>query len=173
MEKTLKDKTAKGFFWAALNNGAMQVLNAVFGVILARKLGQDDYGLIGMLMIFTLIANSLQDSGFVTALTNKRDATHSDYNSVFWFNIGVSLTIYVLFCFCAPLIARFYNEPLLTDLSRYYFFGFFIASFSIVPRAILFRKIEQKELAFMGLASLRYWAWRWPVPMTPRVPASM
>ena len=154
MEKTLKDKTAKGFFWAALNNGAMQVLNAVFGVILARKLGQDDYGLIGMLMIFTLIANSLQDSGFVTALTNKRDATHSDYNSVFWFNIGVSLTIYVLFCFCAPLIARFYNEPLLTDLSRYYFFGFFIASFSIVPRAILFRKIKQKELAFMGLASL-------------------
>ena len=97
MGETLKEKTAKGFFWAALNNGAMQLLNAVFGVILARKLSQDDYGLIGMLMIFTLVANSLQDSGFVTALTNRRDATHRDFNAVFWFNISVSLMLYILF----------------------------------------------------------------------------
>ena len=154
MGETLKEKTAKGFFWAALNNGAMQLLNAVFGVILARKLSQDDYGLIGMLMIFTLVANSLQDSGFVTALTNRRDATHRDFNAVFWFNISVSFMLYILFFFCAPLIARFYHEPLLTDLSRYYFFSFFIASFSIVPRAILFRQIKQKEMAVMSLLSL-------------------
>ncbi len=156
MEKTssLKDKTARGFFWGALNNGAMQVLNAVFGIVLARKLDQDDYGLIGMLTIFTLIANSLQDSGFVTALTNKKDATRHDYSAVFWFNIGVSLCLYILLFFCAPLIAWFFNEPILTNLSRYYFFGFFIASFSIVPRAILFRQIRQKELAIMGLCSL-------------------
>ena len=132
----------------------MQLLNAIFGVVLARKLSQDDYGLIGMLMIFTLVANSLQDSGFVTALTNKRDATHKDFNAVFWFNISVSFTLYILFFFCAPLIAQFYHEPLLTDLSRYYFFSFFIASFSIVPRAILFRQIKQKELAMMSLLSL-------------------
>lgn len=154
MGETLKEKTAKGFFWAALNNGAMQLLNAVFGVILARKLSQDDYGLIGMLMIFTLVANSLQDSGFVTALTNRRDTTHRDFNAVFWFNISVSFVLYILFFFCAPLIARFYHEPLLTDLSRYYFFSFFIASFSIVPRAILFRQIKQKEMAVMSLLSL-------------------
>lgn len=156
METTpsLKDKTARGFFWGALNNGTMQVLNAVFGIVLARKLDQDDYGLIGMLTIFTLIANSLQDSGFVTALTNKRDATRHDYNAVFWFNIGVSLCLYILLFFCAPLIAWFFNEPILTNLSRYYFFGFFIASFSIVPRAILFRQMKQKELAIMGLCSL-------------------
>ena len=150
----LKTKTAKGFFWGALNNGTMQVLNAVFGIVLARKLDQGDYGLIGMLNIFTLVANSLMDSGFVTALTNKRDATHHDYNAVFWFNIGVSLLLYVLFFFCAPLIAWFFDEPILTDLSRYYFAGFVIASFSIVPRAILFRQIKQKELAIMGLISL-------------------
>ena len=150
----LKTKTAQGFFWGALNNGAMQVLNAVFGIVLARKLDQSDYGLIGMLTIFTLIANSLQDSGFVTALTNKRDATHHDFNAVFWFNIGVSLLLYLLFFFCAPLIAHFFSEPILTPLSRYYFAGFFIASFSIVPRAILFRQIKQRELAIMGLTSL-------------------
>ena len=150
----LKSKTAQGFLWGALNNGAMQVLNAVFGIVLARKLDQADYGLIGMLTIFTLIANSLQDSGFVTALTNKRDATREDYNSVFWFNISVSFCLYILLFVCAPFIAAFFNEPILTNLSRYYFISFFIASFSIVPRAILFRQIKQRELAIMAIASL-------------------
>lgn len=150
----LKEKTARGFFWGALNNGAMQVLNAVFGIVLARKLGQADYGLIGMLTVFSWIAISLQDSGFVTALTNKRDATRHDYNAVFWFNITVSLLLYTLLFFCAPLIAEFYQEPILTPLSRYYFLSFFIASFNIVPRAILFRQIRQKELAIMTFVAL-------------------
>ena len=150
MPVTLKDKAAKGLFWSAFNSGTIQLLNAVFGIILARRLTQDDYGLIGMLMIFALVANSLQDSGFVTALTNRRDATHKDFNSVFWFNVIMSFMMYVLFFFLAPLIAAFYNEPLLTSLSRYYFLGFFIASFSIVPRAILFRQIRQKPLAIIG-----------------------
>jgi len=150
----LKSKTAQGFLWGALNSGAMQVLNAVFGIVLARKLDQGDYGLIGMLTIFTLVANSLQDSGFVTALTNKRDATRLDYNAVFWFNISVSFLLYILLFLCAPLIALFFKEPILTDLSRYYFISFFIASFSIVPRAILFRQIKQRELAIMAIVSL-------------------
>ena len=154
MPVTLKDKAAKGLFWSAFNSGTIQLLNAVFGIILARRLTQDDYGLIGMLMIFALVANSLQDSGFVTALTNRRNATHKDFNSVFWFNVVVSFMMYVLFFFLAPLIAAFYNEPLLTPLSRYYFLGFFIASFSIVPRAILFRQIRQKPLAIIGVVAL-------------------
>lgn len=150
----LKDKAAKGFFWSALNNGLMQALNAVFGIVLAQRLSQSDYGLIGMLTVFSLIATSLQDSGFVTALTNRKDATHRDYNSVFWFNIVMSACLYGLFYVCAPMVADFFDEPILTSLSRYYFFGFFIASFSIVPRAILFKQIKQKELAVMGLAAL-------------------
>lgn len=150
----LKEKTARGFFWGALNNGAMQVLNAVFGIVLARQLGQADYGLINMLTVFSWIAISLQDSGFVTALTNKRNATQHDYNAVFWFNITVSLLLYILLFLCAPLIAEFYQEPILTPLSRYYFLSFFIASFSIVPRAILFRQIRQRELAIMTLVAL-------------------
>lgn len=150
----LKSKTARGFLWGAVNNGTMQVLNAVFGIILARQLDQADYGLIGMLTVFSWIATSLQDSGFVTALTNKRDATHHDYNSVFWFNITISLLLYTLLFFCAPLIAVFFNEPILTSLSRYYFLSFFIASFSIVPRAILFRQIRQRELAIITIVAL-------------------
>ena len=150
----LKSKTAQGFFWGALNNGAMQVLNAVFGIVLARKLDQADYGLIGMLTIFTLIANSLQDSGFVTALTNKRDATREDYTSVFWFNIGVSLFLYAVLFLCAPLIAAFFHQPCLTSLSRFVFLGFIFAAVSIVPNAVLTRALRVKEKAIVSLLAL-------------------
>ena len=154
MAETLKDKTAKGLVWGGINNGATQVLNAIFGIVLARMLTPDDYGLIAMLLVFSTVATALQDSGFVIALTNKRDATHEDYNAVFWFNIVVSFLLYALLFLVAPLIADFYSEPILTPLSRYFFLGFFIASFSIVPRAILFRQLRQRELAITGLTSL-------------------
>ncbi len=153
-DSKLKDKAAKGFLWGTLNNGATQLLNALFGFVLARILDPKEYGVIGMLAIFSCISVALQESGFVTALTNKKDATHKDYNSVFWFNIGISLILYILLFLSAPLIADFYHTPVLLDLSRYYFLAFFIASFSIVPRALLFRQLKQKQLAIMGLISL-------------------
>jgi O-antigen/teichoic acid export membrane protein len=153
-EQTLKDKTAKGFLWGALNNGTVQILNAVFGIVIARVLTQEDYGLVGMLLIFTTIAGALQDSGFVTALVNKKDAAHRDYNSVFWFNIGCSLMLYIILCSASPLIADIYSELRLTALARYQFIGFFISSFSIVPRAILFKSLRQKELAMVSIISL-------------------
>ena len=154
MSDTLKDKAAKGLIWGAVNNGATQILNAIFGIVLARLLSPDDYGLIAMLLVFSTVATALQDSGFVIALTNKRDATYDDYNAVFWFNILVSIVAYVILFSVSPWIATFYNEPILTSLSRYFFLGFFIASFSIVPRAILFRRLQQRELALMALSSL-------------------
>lgn len=154
VEQNLKEKTAKGIMWSFMNNGATQLLNAVFGVVLLNILHRSDYGLIGILTAFTLVANSIQDSGFVTALINKKNATHLDYNSVFWFNVCVSFCLYVLLFFCAPFIADFYNEPVLTSLARYYFFSFFVASFSIVPRAMLTKQIRQRELAIVGFVSL-------------------
>lgn len=153
-ETSLKDKAAKGFLWAAVNNGATQLVGALFGLLLSRILDKGDYGLINMILVFSAIATALQDSGFVIALINKKDATHRDYNSVFWFNIGVSACIYVLLFLCAPLIADYFNEPILTKLSRYFFLCFFIASFSIVPRSILLKQLKQKELAVMGLGAL-------------------
>lgn len=57
--------------WGGINNGAMQVLNLAFGIITARILNDSDYGMVGMLSIFSLIAGSLQESGFTAALVNK------------------------------------------------------------------------------------------------------
>ena len=151
---SLKERTARGLLWGGLNQGGMQVMNLVFGIVLGRLLTPDDYGLIGELAIFSLLANSIQDSGFAVALTNKRDATHLDYNSVFWFNIAVSLLLYVALFLAAPLIAAFYREPQLTPLARYLFFAFVVASFSIVPRNLLFKQLRQKELALMAFIAL-------------------
>ena len=86
-EYTLKEKTAKGLFWGGLSSGVQQLLNFVFGLILARILDANDYGLVGMLAIFSAIASTIQESGFTAALTNQKD---EDYNAVFWFIIKIS-----------------------------------------------------------------------------------
>ena len=90
-EKTLKEKTAKGLLWGAVNNLSIQVLSALIGIVLGRILSPGEYGMVGMLTIFTAIAATLSDSGFTAAITNLREATHKDYNAVFWFSTLCSL----------------------------------------------------------------------------------
>lgn len=150
----LKEKAAKGFLWGAVNNGANQMLNVVFGIILARILSKADYGLASEVAIFSTIASALQESGFFAALTNKKDATQRDYTSVFWFNTTIGVVQYIILFFCAPLIADFFHEPELLWLSRYAFLGFLIGSLSITPRAILFKQLKVKEQTMMNLISL-------------------
>ena len=148
---SLKHTVAKGMLWGGVSNALCQCLSLLFGIYLARVLGPDDYGPIGMLAIFTAIAGSLQDSGFVAAIANLKKATHDDYNAVFWFNIIISLVMYAILYVCAPLIADFFNQPILVDLSRYNFLGFVVAGFGIAPSAYLFRelKVKQKSIALI------------------------
>ena len=153
-EQTLKEKTARGLLWGGINNGAQQVLNLVFGIVLARILSVDDYGTVGMLTIFSLIATSLQESGFISALNRKPNVTHADYNAVFWFNVAAGLVLYLLLGLTAPLIARFFNKPVLEPLSRLYFLNFLISSMAIAPRSMLFRNMRVKQTAQMTIAAL-------------------
>ena len=148
-EQSLKEKTAKGLFWGGLSNGVQQLLNLIFGIFIARMLDAEDYGMVGMLSIFSLIAAALQESGFTAALANKREISHKDYNAVFWFSAGLSACLYLILFFCAPFIAAFYDTPALTALARYSFIGFFISSLGIAHNAYLFRNlmVKQKALA--------------------------
>ena len=150
----LKEKTAKGLLWGALNSSTMQVLNLVFGIFLARMLSPHDYGIVGVLAIFSLIAGNLQSSGFTQGLTNIKRPTANDYNSVFWFNVSVSIVCYVVLFFCAPLIAWFFHSDELVPLSRFVFLGFLISSFGITRNAIMFKKIMARERAMTGFISL-------------------
>ena len=152
--QNLKQKTAQGLFWGFLSSGGTQLLNLIIGIFLARLLSPEEYGIVGMLAIFTLIAGNLQDSGFGVALINIKDIKHNDYNSVFWFNIGVSLLLYVVLFFCAPLIAAFFHQPCLTSLSRFIFLGFIFAAIGITPNAVLTRSLRVKEKAIITITAL-------------------
>ena len=122
-EQSLKEKTAKGLFWGGFSNGIQQLLNLLFGIIITRMLDSTDYGMIGMLAIFTAVANSIQESGFTAALANKQTFRHEDYNAVFWFSFLMGASLYLLLFFCAPFIAAFYKTPQLIPLSRFLFLG--------------------------------------------------
>ncbi len=151
---SLKDKTARGLLWGMMSNGSTQVLNLVFGIFLGRLLSPADYGMVGVLTIFTLIAGNLQSSGFTQALTNMKSPTARDYNSVFWFNILVSISIYVILYFCAPLIAAFFRQPELTRLSRFVFLSFVISSFGISHGAYMFKNLMVRQNTMIGFMAL-------------------
>ncbi len=172
-EQSLKDKTAKGLFWGGVSNGVQQLLGMLFGIYLARILNAEDYGLVGMLAIFTGIAGSIINSGFTVALTNKVDATHKEYNAVFWFTFFVGLFIYILLYFCAPLISSFYGRSELTSLSRVLFLSFFFSGIASVPYTVMFKRLMVKEQAkidvfslllsgiigvFLAMKGMAYWA---------------
>jgi len=150
----LKEKTAKGIAWGAVNNGATQVLSLVFGIVLARKLSTEDYGLVALLTIFTALAGCIQAAGFSPALANLKTPTHRDYNAVAWFNILAGLSMYVVLFFCAPLIAWFFDEPQLTDVSRLVFLTIPISAIGIVPNAKLWIEFRTRENAIAGIFSL-------------------
>jgi O-antigen/teichoic acid export membrane protein len=152
--RNLKQKTAQGLFWGFLSSGGMQLLNLIIGIFLARLLSPGEYGIVGMLAIFTLLANNLQESGFGVALVNIKDIKHNDYNAVFWFNIAMSLLLYLILFLCAPLIAAFFRQPCLTSLSRFLFLGIIFAAVGISPNAMLVRSLKMKEKAITSLSAL-------------------
>lgn len=152
--ESLKDKATKGLFWGGISNGLLQMMNLFIGIFLARLLTQEDYGLIGILIVFSAIASALQEGGFISALNKKEKISQKDYNAVFWFSLSCSVSIYLILFFAAPIIADFYEEPRLTPLARYLFLSFIISSLSIAPRAYLFRNLMVKENAIITISAL-------------------
>ena len=154
MAKTLKEKTARGLLWGAVNSGTTQLLNFIIGMVLGRLLSPGEYGIVGVLTIFTIIAGNLQSSGFTQGLINLKAPKGSDYNSVFWFNITASLLIYGILFACAPLIASFFRQPVLVGVSRVVFLSFVISSFGIAQSAYMTKNMMQREIAISSVAAL-------------------
>jgi O-antigen/teichoic acid export membrane protein len=152
-ETTLKQKTAKGLFWGGISSGAEQVFGVIFGICLARMLNADDYGLVGMLAIFSGIITTVINSGFSVALINKHDAIHKDYNAVFWFTFLVGLISYAILFFSAPFIARFFGRPELINLSRVLFINIFLGGITAVPAAVMYKRLMIKPQAIIVILS--------------------
>ncbi|WP_308236462.1 lipopolysaccharide biosynthesis protein [uncultured Prevotella sp.] len=147
---TLKEKTAQGLLWGGLNSGIQQLVGLAFGIVLGRLLSPSDYGMMAMISIFSLVATALQDSGFRTALTNIEHPKHEDYNSVFWFNIIMASSLYVILFLAAPLIGEYYHTPRVVPLCRYAFLSIVIASLGTAQSAYLFKHLRAKQQAEAG-----------------------
>lgn len=153
-EQNLKEETAKGFFWGGINSSTQQIFQIIFGIIMLRLLDPKDYGVVGMLAIFTAVAMIIQDSGFITALINKKNIQDKDYNAVFWFNATSSIIMYIILFFTAPVIANFFNRPILIPISRVLFLSFLFGGFSIVHHAYLIKNLMIKEKAKVEISAL-------------------
>lgn len=150
----LKQKAAVGMFWKFIEVGATQAIGFVISVYLARLLSPDDFGLIGMLAVFIGITNIFIESGFSQALIQKKDRTETDYATVFYFNLMVSVICYGVLFAIAPLVADFYNNPKLINLLRVLGLNVIILSFNIVQQARLFVDIDFKtntKVSFAGV----------------------
>ena len=140
----IKDKTVKGLFWSFVDSFFGQGLQFVFGIILARILSPREFGLIGLLTFFLVIAQTIVDSGFTSALIRKTKCTQDDYSTVFYFNVLGSLFLYILLFFSSKSIASFYNEPQIEFLLKVMGLSIVINAFSIVQRTILTKNINFK-----------------------------
>ena len=147
MSESLKQKTANGVLWSAIEQFSVQIIQFVLGLIMARILSPQDYGLVGMILVFTSIAETFVNSGFSNALIRKQNKTEVDYSTAFYFNIVVGLVAYFILFFLSPFIARFYNEPLLESLTKAISINVFINSLGIVQRARYSIKVDFKTQA--------------------------
>ena len=150
---TLQNKTLSGLFWSFLENFAKQGVNFIIGIVLARLLLPEQFGLIGMIMVFIAISYSFTDSGFTQALIRKQNCTNVDYATVFFFNLLVGFAFAILLILSAPLIASFFNEPKLTNIVRVISSVLIIDSFTIVQRARLTKRIDFKLQTKVSLAA--------------------
>ncbi len=143
-EQSLKDKTVKGVGWSAADAFLGQGMTFMVGLVLARLLSPEEYGLIGIVTIFTTIMLGFVDSGFSNALIRKHEVSEEDYSTLFFFNLFVSILMFALLFVGAPAIARFFDRPQLVSLTRVMGLLLIFQALSLVQYTILSRKIDFK-----------------------------
>lgn len=157
MAEGLKLRTARTMKWNVIDRLSQQVLYAITGIVLARELTQADFGLVGAVLIFQAFANLLVDSGFSSALLQRKAPTRLDYSSVLWFNLLVAAALYAILWVCAPRIAQcFENDQRLIPLSRVMFLSFILNAAAIVQTNRFMKEMNVRPVAMsnaIGLAA--------------------
>lgn len=153
MSQSVRYQLLHGVAWNFVEKVLMKGASFVIGIILARLLSPSDFGLIGMLAIFVAISNVFIEGGLAKALIQRKNCQDIDFSTAFVSNVGMSLIIYVVLFLSAPMIADFYNEPILIDLTRILSLNFILGSFNIVQRAKLMANVDFKSLAQINVIS--------------------
>jgi len=149
---SLKKKATSGFLWNTVEKFSSQFLNLIIGISLARILTPEDYGLIGMLAIFTAIGSTFVDSGMSSGLIQKINKKQKDYSTVFIFNFSVACLLYIILFLLAPFVANFYGDQRLVDLLRFISLNIIIGSLVSVQRVKLNIDLNFKLLAKINVS---------------------
>lgn len=149
----IKRQTINGVKWTFLERFSIQFVTFFIGLVVARLLTPQDYGLIGLLGIFITISNILIDSGFGNALVRKADASEKDFYTAFIFSFGVALFCGILIFFASPLIADFFNQPLLSPISKLMSIELIIGPLGMIPGTKLYKSLQFKTLAKINFIS--------------------
>lgn len=152
-EKGLKEKAVKGVGWTAISNISSHAITFVVSIVLARLLSPEDYGLIGIIAIFVTVCDTITNSGFGSAIIRKKGATEDDYNTVFIFNLILSILLYIILFFCAPYISIFFDRIELTPLIRISSLTIIIRALSLTQQLQLTKKIDFKTQTKISILS--------------------
>lgn len=153
-DTTLKKRTITALFWSFLDKFGQKVIFLISSVFLMRLLDTSDYGIMGSLLIFIAFSSLLIDSGFGRALLNRKEIGALEYSTVFYFNLAISLMLYVALFISAPLIAQLFNEPLLIPVSRVLFLSLIFNGFSLIQMIIFIKASDFKTQTKANTAAL-------------------
>ena len=172
MIDSLRNKTLSGSFWSLADNLAGSGITFLVGLVLARLLTPQEYGVIGIIMIFIAVFNSIVDSGFSNALIRKNDADDTDYNTVFFFNLLISVLLFFVLYFSANAISSYFNIPILVPVTKVMASIVIINAFAIIQRTLLVKNIDFKTqmkvsliasivsgIVGIGMAVMGYGVW--------------
>ena len=150
---SLGQKALGGFIWTLASNLGLKGVTLIVGIILARLLSPEDFGLVAMLTVFFAVSQSLINSGFTQALIREDYLTEEDKGTAFSLNVIIAVLCYIILWFAAPLIAEFFGNTLLIDLTRLMGLSFVFQSLTLVQRAQLTHELKFKKLMIISVAA--------------------
>ena len=153
MAESLKDKTVKGVSWSFVEQVLTRGVNFVIGIILALLLNPTDYGLVGMLGIFIAVSQIFIDGGLTSALIRQKNASDEDFSTVYIINLSLSVLFYFLLFFSAPVVAHYYEQPLLQPLMRVVALILIISSLASVQGTLLTIKVDFRSKSVISILS--------------------
>jgi len=147
----LRKKSIEAFLWDFAGNIGMQLIAFIISIILTRLLEPEQFGLLGMVMVFAAVAQVFMHMGFGSALVQKQSVSPTTYSSVFWLNLGIGIVISLVVFLLAPVIAKFYNEPQLEGITKLLSTVFFISSIGNIQRIIYTKRLDFKTQSIISL----------------------
>ena len=153
MSESIGDKTVTGIIWSLTQRFGVMFVSFVTNMILARILTPDDFGAVGMLLIFLSVANTFVDGGFAAALIQKKNPSREDYSTIFYWNLFVSVLLVLVLYVASPFVAVFYRIPSLENILKVQSLVLIVNAFSIVQQNILIKRLQFKKLALINLVA--------------------